>query len=62
MILVIISILSSLDIINLFNEIEMPLSIVLGDMEYQGIRLDKQVLDNMNVELDERIKEISEKI
>lgn len=46
----------------LFNEIEMPLSIVLGDMEYQGIRLDKHVLDDMNVELDERIKEISEKI
>ena len=50
------------DCMYLFNEIEMPLSIVLGDMEYQGIRLDKQVLDNMNVELDERIKEISEKI
>ena len=50
------------DCMYLFNKIEMPLSIVLGDMEYQGIRLDKQVLDNMNVELDERIKEISEKI
>ena len=50
------------DCMYLFNEIEMPLSIVLGDMEYQGIRLDKQVLDNMNAELDERIKEISEKI
>lgn len=50
------------DCMYLFNEIEMPLSIVLGDMEYQGIRLDKQVLDDMNVELDERIREISEKI
>ncbi len=46
----------------LFEKIEMPLSVVLGDMEYQGIRVDKTVLKDMNVELDTRIKEISEKI
>lgn len=50
------------DCVYLFKEIEMPLSIVLGDMEYQGIRVDKKVLGDMNTELDERIKEISEKI
>lgn len=50
------------DCVYLFKEIEMPLSIVLGDMEYQGIRVDKKVLGDMNIELDERIKEISEKI
>ena len=46
----------------LFNEIEMPLSIVLGDMEYQGIRVDVNVLKQMNTEIEEKIKEISEKI
>ena len=46
----------------LFDEIEMPLSIVLGDMEHVGIRVDKSVLDEMNVELEEKISEISKKI
>lgn len=50
------------DCMYLFNEIEMPLSIVLGDMEYVGIRVDKTVLDEMNKELDEKIEEISNKI
>ncbi len=50
------------DCMYLFEKVEMPLSIVLGDMEYQGIRVDKSVLSDMNIELDERIKEISEKI
>lgn len=46
----------------LFEQIEMPLSVVLGEMEYQGIRVDVDVLKSMNVELEERIEEISEKI
>lgn len=50
------------DCMYLFEKIEIPLSIVLGDMEYQGIRVDKTVLKDMNEELDVRIKEISEKI
>lgn len=50
------------DCMYLFSEIEMPLSIVLGNMEHQGIRVDKSVLKDMNVELDSKIKEISEKI
>ncbi len=50
------------DCMYLFEKIEMPLSIVLSDMEYQGIRVDKSVLKDMNEELDVRIKEISEKI
>lgn len=45
----------------LFEKIEMPLSIVLGDMEYVGIRVDKSVLNSMNTEIEGRIKEISEK-
>lgn len=46
----------------LFKNIEMPLAIVLGDMEYQGIRVDKDVLKSMNVEIEEKVKEISQKI
>ncbi len=50
------------DCMYLFKEIEMPLSIVLGDMEYQGIRVDFNVLKDMNVEIEEKINEISLKI
>lgn len=50
------------DCMYLFEKIEMPLSVVLGEMEYQGIRVDKTVLKDMNEELDVRIKEISGKI
>ena len=50
------------DCLYLFNKIEMPLSIVLGDMEYEGINVDKNVLNEMNVELENKITEISNKI
>ena len=50
------------DTMYLFDEIEMPLSIVLGNMEHAGIRLDKKVLDDMNTEIDSKIKEISKQI
>ena len=46
----------------LFNEIEMKLSIVLGNMEYEGIRLDTSVLKQMNEEIEEKITDIKEKI
>ena len=50
------------DCLYLFNEIEMPLSLVLGDMEYEGIRVNKTVLKNMNSELEEKIEELSKQI
>ena len=50
------------DCLYLFDKIEMPLSIVLGDMEYEGINVDKNVLDDMNIELENKINEISNKI
>ncbi len=50
------------DCMYLFNEIELPLSIVLADMEYTGIRVDAFILDEMDKELNEKIKEISNKI
>ncbi len=46
----------------LFNEIELPLSIVLAEMEYVGIRVDRKVLDEMNNELHSKIEEISNQV
>ena len=46
----------------LFNEIEMKLSYVLGKMEYEGIRVDKNVLDEMKEELNKKISDISKQI
>ena len=40
----------------------MPLSIVLANMEYEGIRVDASVLKEMNVELTKKIEEISNKV
>ena len=46
----------------LFNEIEMPLSIILAEMEFEGIRVDKQILEEMGIEITKKIDEISNKI
>ena len=37
--------------IDLFNNIELPLVYVLADMEYTGIKVDKNILDDMKEEL-----------
>ena len=50
------------DCMYLFDEIEMPLSIVLANMEYEGIRVDSAVLKDMNDELTKKIDEISNKV
>lgn len=49
-------------VMELFSDIEMPLSTVLGKMEYEGIRCDVRVLDDMGKEINSRIKEVSEEI
>ena len=46
----------------LFNKIEMPLVEVLADMEYTGIRIDKDFLLKMGVELDDKIDRLSKEI
>ncbi|MEG2620537.1 MAG: DNA polymerase I [Bacilli bacterium] len=46
----------------LFNEIEMPLSIVLGDMENCGIRIDTEVLHQMNNEISIKLEELNKSI
>lgn len=49
-------------VIDLFNNIELPLSTVLGKMELEGIRCDVSVLDDMGSEISTRIKEVTKSI
>lgn len=46
----------------LFNEVEMPVSFVLSDMELNGIKVNKSVLDEMNNEIKIKIDLLSDKI
>lgn len=46
----------------LYYNIELPLSYVLGDMEYQGIFVDKQILSEMGEEIKIKIDEIGREI
>ncbi|KIY22150.1 MULTISPECIES: DNA polymerase I [Mesobacillus] len=47
---------------DLFSSLEMPLSLVLADMEYQGVKLDTVRLENMGEEIKSRLAEIETKI
>ncbi|MCM3663733.1 DNA polymerase I [Mesobacillus subterraneus] len=47
---------------DLFNSLEMPLSLVLADMEYLGIKLDMERLEKMGEEIKGRLTEIEYKI
>ncbi len=46
----------------LFNEIEMPLSTVLADMEYTGVKVDENILKKQGEEIKERIETITKEI
>ncbi len=48
--------------LNLFNEIELPLARVLGDMELEGFFVDKEGLKQMSDELGIRIADLEQKI
>ena len=47
---------------SLFKDIEMPLGIVLGDMELNGIRTDKDTLEEMGKEIKERVEILTQEI
>jgi DNA polymerase I len=47
---------------DLFRSLEMPLSLVLADMEYQGVKLDMNRLDNMGEEIKGRLADIETRI
>ncbi|MDY2793844.1 MAG: DNA polymerase I [Peptostreptococcus porci] len=46
----------------LFYDVEMPLIAVLGDMEYTGIMVDKDVLNELDLEIKELISDAEKKI
>ena len=50
------------NMLDLFNNIEMPLVNVLADMEYTGIRVDKETLNDMGNEIKNKIEEVSNEI
>ena len=50
------------NVLDLFNDIELPLSTVLAKMELNGIRIDKEILEDMKKDIKEKIDDISGKI
>lgn len=50
------------NVIELYQNIELPLSKVLAKMELNGIRVNDQILEDMKIELKEKIDDISKEI
>jgi DNA polymerase-1 len=46
----------------LFTELEMPLSLILADMEACGVSVDRNRLQSMGLEISQRLREIEKKI
>jgi DNA polymerase I len=49
-------------LMNLFTKVEVPLAMVLGDMEAEGIKVDAQALRELNMEAIAEMKVLAEKI
>ena len=54
--------LVELDELELFNNIEMPLVEVLSEMQYEGIQIDKEELEEFGKKLKQKIEEITKEI
>lgn len=54
--------LNNENMIELFNAIEIPLSYTLGDMEYNGVYVDKEILNQMGIEIKNKIFEVEKNI
>ena len=50
------------NMLDLFNHIEMPLSLVLADMEYTGFNVSKDILKKMGEDIKNRIDSVSKSI
>lgn len=50
------------NVIDLYNNIELPLSTVLANMELNGISVDSKILEEMKIEIKSQIDTISEEI
>lgn len=48
--------------LDLFNNIELPLAKVLGDMEYDGVCVDREILEKMGEEIKIKLEIVSNKI
>ena len=48
--------------LSLFNDIEMPLAKVLGDMEYNGVYVDTKTLDEMGEVIKSKIEDLTKEI
>ena len=58
----VIDLLKENEMIDLFSNIEMPLTHVLADMELTGIRVDKEYLKEVEVELKKKMDDLEEEI
>ena len=47
---------------NLFVDVEMPLMRVLAEMEYEGVLVDKNMLEEYSVSLNEKVSELTKEI
>ena len=50
--------MEALDLIKLHEELELPLTQVLGKMERAGVRVDRTILDKLSVEFEKELKEL----
>ena len=50
------------EVLSLYQDIELPLSIVLAKMESEGIRCDQKILDEMGGDIQDRIKVLEKEI
>lgn len=58
----VLNLLEQKQLLNLFKEIELPLSRVLCDMEFEGFPVSKNVLNEFKTEYEQRIKVLEDKI
>ena len=54
--------LTNKEMLSLFNDIELPLAKVLGDMEYNGVYVDTKVLDEMGEVIKSKIDDLTKEI
>ena len=54
--------LKSLDLLKLYNEVELPLATVLGDMEYTGFKIDLNRLNQIGNLFSDKIKSIEQNV
>ena len=50
------------DLISLYENIELPLALVLGDMEFNGVHVDKDALKDMGSEIDIKVELLTKNI